>query len=241
MNKSDSIADLATALNKARNAFEPIRRSSEVKVQTRTGSSYTFKYAPLEALIGATDKALRDNGLTVLQDVRDNRVHTMLIHTSGQWLESSGTPIVNAEQSTRQEYGAGLTYSRRYDYSAVLHLCADDDTDGHAPTKDADLIDHKPAVKGSVHKPTDGARDNLNPEQQQRVTEIAGKVAAWIAKGKIADAVCEMENAGFDADEKTFCWTFFDSKERSVMKREHERQAMAAKAKTNDAELATQA
>src|SRR5688572_27798534 len=106
MNKSDSIAELATALNKARNAFEPIRRTSEVKVKTKTGGEYKFKYAPLEALIAATDKPLRDNGITVIQQIHDNRVHTMLLHASGEWLESSGTPIVGAEQSTRQEYGA---------------------------------------------------------------------------------------------------------------------------------------
>jgi uncharacterized protein YbaA (DUF1428 family) len=48
-------------------------------------------------------------------------------------------------------------------------------------------------------------------------------VKTWIAEGSIGDAVMTKDAAHMDADETVFFWTFFDSKERSAMKAEHEK------------------
>jgi len=80
--------------------------------------------------------------------------------------------------------------------------------------------------------PTAGADERLTEGQKTMVTETVRKVAEWIATGSIADAVQEAENAGMDADEYVYFWTFFDSKQRSAMKKELAR----AKAQALDAE-----
>lgn len=72
--------------------------------------------------------------------------------------------------------------------------------------------------------PTAGAGDNLTQERKGQLTELADKVRDWIVKDCIGDAVLEIDNAALEADEKTYLWTMFDSKERSAMKKEVKRQ-----------------
>jgi hypothetical protein len=130
MNKSDSIKELASALAKAQAGFGHIARDKTVKVITKSGGSYTFSYAPLETIMAAIKQPLVDNGLALIQGVRDERVVTTLMHQSGEFYESAGTPIKAVEQGP-QAYGSALTYSRRYDLSLTLGLCPDDDDDGN--------------------------------------------------------------------------------------------------------------
>jgi hypothetical protein len=68
--------------------------------------------------------------------------------------------------------------------------------------------------------PTAGAADNVSPERRQVAQELASAMKAHLANGAVDDAVLEAENADLDgADEWTFLWTFFDSKQRSAMKK----------------------
>src|SRR4051812_9730470 len=96
-------AELAKALVKARKDFKPIRRTHEVRVRTRAGGEYTFRYAPFESLVEATDDALTDNGIYASQTIHDGRVVTALIHESGQMLQSRGTRVICSETVSSQE------------------------------------------------------------------------------------------------------------------------------------------
>jgi hypothetical protein len=88
--------------------------------------------------------------------------------------------------------------------------------------------DAKPA-NGAKITPTAGAKDNISPEQRQKVDKIVSAVTDWLNQGSPEDAVLTKENAGLDADESVYFWTQFDSRQRSAMKKAHE--AMKAKAK----------
>lgn len=120
---------LAAALAKAQAAFPPIPREKTVTVATKTGGSYSFKYAPLDSILSATRKPLTDNGLAILQLLDEDVLVTSLLHSSGAIL-SGRTPIPASEGI--QAYGSAITYLRRYAITALLGIAAEEDDDGNA-------------------------------------------------------------------------------------------------------------
>lgn len=116
-----------------------------------------------------------------------------------------------------QNLGAVETYSRRYLYVTALEIVEHDALDS-APPVDA------PKVAKGVIKPTSGAGEGLTQEQVRKVNEAVKKVTDWLSADSVEDAVLEKWNANLDADESVLFWTFFDSKQRSAMTKEFERQ-----------------
>ena len=110
MNKSESIANLAAALAKARAEFPEIPKTKEVIVQSQKGS-YTFKYAPLEKMIQLIRPILMKHGLSFSQPVNGETLETIVMHESGEWLASS-MPL--PDPGFDQHYGSKLTYRRRF-------------------------------------------------------------------------------------------------------------------------------
>lgn len=130
---SEEINELATALAKAQAGYEAVIKSKTVKVSTKTGSSFSYSYAPLESIFSATRKALADNGLAVIQCIDEGdggtTLETKLVHSSGQWISS----LKNLGQSNDpQQFGSKLTYFRRYQLSAILGISSEDDDDANA-------------------------------------------------------------------------------------------------------------
>src|SRR3990167_1808824 len=84
-------AELAAALAKAQSEFPPIERGKTVRVQTKTGGSYTFTYAPLDEILAAVKPVLSENGLALSQLLSNldgkPALRTMLLHASGGFLE----------------------------------------------------------------------------------------------------------------------------------------------------------
>ena len=110
MNKSESIKELATALNKAQAEMSKAHKKS---TNPHFGSSYA-------------------NLSEVLTCVKD--VETVLMHESGEWISSvSGSPIV---KQTPQGVGDAITYLRRYSLAAMAGLAQEDD-DGNSHSSSA--------------------------------------------------------------------------------------------------------
>jgi len=99
----------------------------------KLGGTYTFSYAPLETILAGVRGPLKENGLSLTQNVigpkESEMVRTQLLHSSGQRL-SCDIPILLKEAGP-QAYGSGLSYARRYGMTLLLCLCADDDDDGN--------------------------------------------------------------------------------------------------------------
>ena len=132
MERSEHINELATALAKFQGQLEQPKMNSTVKVKTRTGGEYSFKYADLSECKAAARKALSDNGLSVTQLVEDDySVNTMLMHSSGQWISSRLRMPVNTNVAEAQTIGAAITYAKRYAFCAILGIVADDDNDAN--------------------------------------------------------------------------------------------------------------
>lgn len=129
MNKSDSIKELACALNKAQSEMTGAAKS-------KTNPFFKAKYADLKAVIEAIKTPFADNGLSYAQFPIEEGgrigIETILMHSSGEWLSNSFT--VQLTKQDAQGAGSAITYCRRYGLQAVAGIPSEDD-DGNAASK----------------------------------------------------------------------------------------------------------
>jgi len=130
MNKSDSIKELSTALSKAQASFKPVPMNA-------INPFLKNHYADLGSVIESAKPVLSTNGLSIAQLVENDGpmigVTTILMHTSGEWLQSTMTlPMLDEKgKSAAQVAGSIITYIRRYAYGAIIGLYTGDDDDGN--------------------------------------------------------------------------------------------------------------
>lgn len=137
MRTSETFEKVAAAL---------VKFNSKVTQISKDAKNPYFKkdYATLDQIVNQIRPILTDNGLSVLQapNTLENGnvlVKTLILHESGQFLESDGTSLKLAKNDP-QGAGAGITYARRYDLCAFLSLNTGDDDDGNgASGKDKQL------------------------------------------------------------------------------------------------------
>ena len=125
------INELAAALAQAQGKFKPV---------SKTGKNPHLRneYATLDDIISAIRGPLSEHGLSFVQLLSSNgdgvtSLKTVLLHESGQQLESSVTVAADPDHrgiNDLQALGAAITYMKRYSLSAMLGIAADADTDG---------------------------------------------------------------------------------------------------------------
>ncbi len=123
MNKSESITELAKALN----AFQSELQLAKKK---ETNPFFKSKYADLAEIWETCRPLLAKCGLSLSQMASVVGEHavltTMLMHNSGEWL--SGDLILSpAKSNDPQALGSAITYGRRYAMSAMLGVATEDD------------------------------------------------------------------------------------------------------------------
>jgi hypothetical protein len=126
-----NVGPLAAALAKAQAAFPTIERTREVRVVTRTGGNYTFRYAPLDTILAAVRGPLSSNGLAVTQLLDGPELVTVLLHESGATLTARSL-LPHNDGDTIQQLGSAITYLRRYALQAMLGIASEEDDDGNA-------------------------------------------------------------------------------------------------------------
>lgn len=123
-------ARLFAALAKAQQAFKPITRNREVEVKTKSGEKYHFRYATLDAVIDATKDALAANGLAQFAVIGAGKISVTLAHSSGESITSS-LPLPDPSVGWHA-FGSSVTYARRYLWSPLIGVAAEEDDDGNA-------------------------------------------------------------------------------------------------------------
>ena len=182
MDKSEEIDKLAIALAKFQGSLEQPSLNSEVKVRTKTGGEYKFKYADLSECKRAAKQPLADNELSVCQLIEDDySIRTILLHSSGQWISSKVRMPSNTADA--QSIGSAITYAKRYAFCAILGIVADDDEDANIAsgnTAQKEQPKEQPKKANSNEK-KELTRDHIN-------NEIAMKsISEWLYnKEKIA-------------------------------------------------------
>lgn len=178
-----------TALAKAQGAFLPIEKNRSVTIKPREKAAYSFRYADLQEIRAKTTPALSENGICLFQLVTeaDNAtvIRTVLGHASGAQIE--GVMRIPRGDGDIKNFGATVTYLRRYIVSAMLGVAADDDLDedgddrgeGQSPVpaevhtgmRDAKTIGELSKIMSGLEKDD---RSRFNDYYTQRTQELRG-------------------------------------------------------------------
>ncbi len=133
MDKSESIKDLAMALNKAQSEMGGAVKDSN-------NPFFKSKYADLAAVVKAIKEPFANNGLSYTQFPIENDgrigVETILMHESGEFLSQSFTVPMSKQDA--QAAGSCITYCRRYALQSIAGIPAEDD-DGNAASQQASI------------------------------------------------------------------------------------------------------
>lgn len=131
MNKSETIAKLALALSKAQSSISGAVKDS-------TNPFFSSKYANLESVVEAIRGPLADNELSFAQMTTKNEqglfVNTLIMHSSGEWLEGS-YPVICKTMDDPQKVGAAMTYARRFSLASAFGVPQIDDDGNTAAEK----------------------------------------------------------------------------------------------------------
>ena len=115
--------NIATALLNAQEEMSNPKKGA-------TNPFFKSKYADLNAIREAVIPTLNAHGISVLQPIvhleGKNFVKTILLHESGEFLESV-TEIIYNKQNDAQAQGSGISYARRYALQSFVCVGADDD------------------------------------------------------------------------------------------------------------------
>lgn len=144
MEETKGVDQLAAALARAQAKFKNPEKNRTVTVRHKTGGQHSYSYATLDAVLDSVRGPLADNKLAFVQrlDVRDghNVLITTLLHESGQQISAcyvlpSGLGV--------QEYGAAITYARRYSACPMLGIAGETDTDGEEAQAAQEQVDEQ--------------------------------------------------------------------------------------------------
>ena len=113
-----------------------------------------------------------------------------------------------------QNLGAVISYIRRYLYVSALEICEHDAIDSSAPLKEE--------KQAPVITPTQGAMDNIPPEEVQYLQEMAVDLIAMCEQGDPKAAWVKLEEESLDDQQKIALWTLLPSKVRSALKKAKE-------------------
>lgn len=129
MNTSEQLDQIAPALIAAQQEFSNPKKNTK---------GHHYNYATLDQVIDCVVPVLNEHGIMLTQHHVPSEpgfvgLTTTLLHTSGQFIESTMMiPMEsNKSMSACQQYGSASTYARRYAIQAAAGLCAEADTDAH--------------------------------------------------------------------------------------------------------------
>ena len=137
---------LAAAFLKAQSEFPDIGKDSEAGA-----GSFTYKYASLPAILRECLPVLHENGFALSQTFGGGAMTTRLIHEAGEM--KSEIPCDPAGLKP-QDFGALVSYMRRYGFIAIVGIAPDEDTDA------ADVETPPPVQPSVTPQPTPQHEDD---------------------------------------------------------------------------------
>lgn len=131
MNHSEKLDELAASLYAAQREIKNPPKNTAGAIR----SGKPLMYADLPTILDHVRPHLDAVSLAVVQEVRGDGLYTIVLHSSGQWLELGPYPLVGNDDQTR---GGSVTYARRYALAALFRIAADDadpDAGTSSPTR----------------------------------------------------------------------------------------------------------
>lgn len=120
---SEQIDKLAPALVKAIAEIPDVPKASKADL-----GKFKVTYANIADVLGVLRPILAKHDLTVMQPPtgNDGTVTTIVLHSSGQWQQSTHT-VPPKDGRDAMAVGGAITYARRYALCAVFSIATDDD------------------------------------------------------------------------------------------------------------------
>jgi hypothetical protein len=152
MKTSNSTMNIIPAMVQFQILFAEVSLKKDGKNKHLGNSFVTF-----DNLLNTCRPLLSQCNLVVVQGLQGEELVTTIFHASGEWLQCSMPfhPMAgNKGTNALQDMGGGITYAKRYQFSAMLNISVDTDTDGATEEK-------KPAqVKQITKKAVNDAQFN---------------------------------------------------------------------------------
>lgn len=177
---------------------------------------FKSRFASLATVRESVLPILMKHGLVLTQFPKSAEGHAgcanKLLHISGEWLEEDC--LLPLDRVNAQGAGSAITYARRYSLQSIAGIVAEEDDDANAASAAVERTD-------DTRKAGSGAMHRVNPSRRNVITDTATQVrnALGVDRDFDAFALCETIK---DADEKVYLWSFFDSKQRSRIKKQAE-------------------
>lgn len=200
MKKSDSITNLSTALLKAQ---------AEIKNAPKSAINPHFnnKYVPLDEMIPVCKEALNANGISFIQGAEQSEsgdvlhLSTMLLHTSGEWLESTLT--MKPSRNDPQGIGSCITYARRYSLAAICGVASEEDDDGNAASQEPPKATKKAKTEAIPKTEHELAVDMLRElfgklPTSQKTLDTMKTILPISDFGQVKDCTLDQLNEGID-------------------------------------------
>ena len=196
---SKDVKELYTALSKAQGEYREVGYN-------RQNPYFKAEYADLDNIMRAVRVPLAKNGLSFIQQLRNNSdgitmLHSILGHSSGQWIESRTRiiPIKNDPQT----FGSTLTYQKRYAAMSLLgvtisHDLGDDDAEV-AMVEARDMMAKGTSINTKYH-PKEQSYDSITKEQLEELEyELAEypDIAEQVLEGLKIQTIADMPKAKF--------------------------------------------
>jgi len=179
MRKSNDINELLAALAKAQGKLTSIPFDSK-------NPHFGNQFASLTAIQDMTRPILSEFGLSITQILETeengaNWLHTMLGHSSGQYIQSSIKLLVL--KNDMQSLGSATTYAKRYAWQAIIGVSGDQDDDGEAAVRPGNKpVQQKAPARAAGTDPRFNANPNAVPKEVQQVREQNAKAEAEAQK-----------------------------------------------------------
>ena len=169
-------SELFDALARAQGNFEQVKKSGKANIPTKSGTNYTYNFAKLSDVLGATIPALNAEGIYFSQhpnySLNGNgamvTIVSTLSHKSGASISHESIPLFYNMNDAKQA-GSVMTYLRRYGACQLLGIEGDDDDDAHVATMNNSYNNYKskqPAAKQAPRQPQQAPQAQV-PRQPQ--------------------------------------------------------------------------
>jgi len=197
--RSEYINELSSALAKAQSEMPTAGLRSE-------NPYFKSSYADLAEIVRVSRPYLTKNGLSVTQQILTNDdggtvLHTILMHSSGQWIETCMRVL--PPKNDIQTLGSYITYLRRYTYAALVGVvAADEDDDGEK----AQAVHRETFAKGvalnTKYNPREESAEVVTKEQLEELEyELAEypDICEMILEGLKIQSLADMPKTKYSA------------------------------------------
>ncbi len=195
--RSEDINEIATALAKAQADFE-------VAGLNKNNPYFKSRYADLMAVVSAARPHLSKNGLSVTQNIishvsGETILHTILMHSSGQWLESRMRVL--PPKNDVQTMSSYITYLKRISYASLIGVVTgDEDDDGEVAVATHRETFAKGTAINTKYNPKEEVAEVITKEQLQELEyELAEHpdVAEMVLDGLRIQSLADMPKSKF--------------------------------------------